>query len=77
MGKVILGAIVGIGAIAAAPFTGGGSLLGVTSLTATLSASLNGIGPGLVSVAGGIVGAAVADGLKAEPEEDPCTKDDG
>ena len=39
-GKVLAGVAIGVGAVAAAPFTGGGSLLGA----ATLGASLSGAG---------------------------------
>ncbi len=36
-GKILAGAAVGVGAVAAAPFTGGGSLLGGASLIASLT----------------------------------------
>lgn len=64
VGRIILGAMIGVGAVAAAPFTGGGSVLGTT----TLSASLSGIGAGLASIFTGLVGAAIADGLADEAE---------
>jgi hypothetical protein len=60
-GKILTGVAVGVGAVAAAPFTGGGSLLGGASLIASLS------GAGTIAAAvgagalGGVVGAAVAD----------------
>jgi hypothetical protein len=60
-GKILAGVAVGVGAIAAAPFTGGGSLLGgatlITSLTGagTIAAA---VGAGAV---GGVVGAAIAE----------------
>ena len=38
--KILGGAVLGVGAIAAAPFTGGGSILGA----ATLASSLAGVG---------------------------------
>ena len=45
MDRIILGAAIGVGAIAAAPFTGGGSVLGA----ATLAVSLSGIETGLAA----------------------------
>ncbi len=66
MGRIVLGALIGVGAVAAAPFTGGGSILG----TATLSASLAGIGTGIATLAAGFVGAAIADGLGDEADCD-------
>ncbi len=64
MDRIILGAALGVGAIAAAPFTGGGSVLGA----ATLASSLSGIGTGLAAATAGVVGAAVADGMADEEE---------
>ena len=66
MERIVLGAALGIGAVAAAPFTGGGSVLGA----ATLAGSLSGIGTGLAAVTAGIVGAAIADGLGDEADYD-------
>lgn len=66
MDRILLGATLGVGAIAAAPFTGGGSLLGA----ATLAGSLSGIGTGLAAITAGIVGAAIADGLGDEADLD-------
>ncbi|MBK5261261.1 MAG: hypothetical protein JJE17_01660 [Peptostreptococcaceae bacterium] len=56
-GKILVGAFIGVGAIAAAPFTGGGSVLA----GATLASSLLGAGgvAAVVSIAGGAAGAAV------------------
>ncbi len=64
MDRIILGAALGIGAIVAAPFTGGGSVLGA----ATLASSLGGFGTGLEVATAGLVGAAVADGMADEEE---------
>ncbi len=64
MDRIILGAAIGVGAIAAAPFTGGGSVLGA----ATLAVSLSGIETGLAAATAGLVGAAVADGMADEEE---------
>ena len=50
--RIILGAMLGVGAIAAAPFTGGGSVLGV----ATLAGSLSGLGTSLAAATAGVVG---------------------
>ena len=59
MERALLGAAIGIGAVAAAPFTGGGSVLGA----ATLAGSLSGIGTGLAAAGAAIVGAALADDM--------------
>ncbi len=66
MERILLGAALGVGAIAAVPFTGGGSVLGA----ATLVGSLSGVGTGLAAVTAGIVGAAIADGLGDEADFD-------
>lgn len=60
LGKCILGATIGVAAVAAAPFTGGGSLFG----GATLAASLSGAGAiaGIAGVAGAAGGAMVQGG---------------
>ncbi|MCO4170376.1 hypothetical protein K8D10_00985 [Aeromonas veronii] len=52
--KILGGAALGVGAIAAAPFTGGGSLLGA----ATLASSLAGAGTIAAAVGAGAAGAA-------------------
>ena len=52
-GKVLAGALIGVGAVAAAPFTGGGSLLGAATLAGSLT------GAGAVAAGAGAVGAAV------------------
>ena len=59
MERVLLGAVIGIGAVAAAPFTGGGSILGA----ATLAGSLSGIGTGIAAATAGFVGAAIVDNI--------------
>ena len=59
LGHVLMGAVIGVGAVAAAPFTGGGSLLGA----ATLAGSLSGVGTGIAAATAGFVGAAVADAM--------------
>ena len=64
--RIILGAVLGVGAVAAAPFTGGGSVFGA----ATLAGSLSGLGTGLVAATAGVVGAALADGMADEEEWD-------
>ena len=66
MDRILFGAAVGIGAVAAAPFTGGGSVLGA----ATLAGSLSGIGTGIAAITAGVVGAALADGLGDESDCD-------
>ncbi|MCP5142512.1 MAG: hypothetical protein H6926_00540 [Chromatiales bacterium] len=60
-GKVLAGIAVGVGAVAAAPFTGGGSLLGGASLIASLSGAGTIAAAVAAGLAGGAVGAAVAD----------------
>ncbi len=68
-GKILTGAVVGIGAVAAAPFTGGGSLLGGVSLIASLSGAgtiAAAVGAGIV---GGGVGAAMADSDENEMKQ--------
>jgi len=65
-GKILAGVAVGVGAVAAAPFTGGGSLLGGASLIASLTgagAIASAVGAGTV---GGLVGAAIADSNENE-----------
>ena len=64
--RIILGAILGVGAVAAAPFIGGGSVLGA----ATLAASLSGFGTGLAAATAGVVGAALVDGLGDDADFD-------
>jgi len=67
-GKILAGVAVGVGAVAAAPFTGGGSLLGGASALASLA------GAGTIAAAtgagltGAVVGAAMADSDEKEKE---------
>ncbi|MGI2122393.1 hypothetical protein ACRN9J_09360 [Shewanella baltica] len=73
-GKILAGVAVGVGAVAAAPFTGGGSLLGGASLIASLTGAgtiAAAVGAGAV---GGVVGAAVAD---SDHNEKKQIKDQG
>ncbi len=63
LGYATGGAVVGVGAVAAAPFTGGGSLLGAATLATSLAgaagvATATGAG---VAVAGGVAGKVIAD----------------
>ena len=73
-GKILAGVAIGVGAVAAAPFTGGGSLLG----GATLAASLTGAGAVAAATGAGVVGAVagakLADG---EEQEKKNIKDEG
>ncbi len=62
--KVIGGAVIGVGAVAAAPFTGGGSILGAVSLAASLS------GAGAIAAGAGVVGAAAGAALGRKEEEE-------
>lgn len=52
LSKVLLGTAIGVAAVAAVPFTGGGSLLGGASIIVSLA------GAGAVAGAAGVVGAA-------------------
>lgn len=63
-GKIILGTLIGVGAIAAAPFTGGGSVLAGFSLAASL-AGAGGIAVG-AGLAGGLAGAAIGEKEKKD-----------
>lgn len=71
VGKVIAGIAIGVGAVAAAPFTGGGSLLAGAGLVGSLAgAGALAVGAGLV---GGIIGGAIDEfltylGLKGKVE---------
>lgn len=65
LGSILAGAFIGVGAIAAAPFTGGGSLLAGASLAGSLA------GAGTVAAAAGAAGAgALAGAAISEIEED-------
>lgn len=57
--KILGCAALGVGAIAAAPFTGGGSVLGAASLVASLTGA--GAAATAAGVAGGVAGAAWSD----------------
>jgi len=65
-GKILAGVAIGVGAVAAAPFTGGGSLLGAATLASSLAgtgAVAAAAGAGMV---GGAAGAIVADSSKTK-----------
>jgi hypothetical protein len=57
-GGVVVGAVVGVAAVAAAPFTGGGSMLGAATLAASL-AGTGGVAAG-AAFAGASAGAAIS-----------------
>lgn len=66
-GRILAYAMIGVGAVAAAPFTGGGSLLA----GASLGASLAGAGTVAAAVGAGAIGAGIAaNGVKKEKEKD-------
>lgn len=65
-GKILAGVAVGVGAVAAAPFTGGGSLLG----GATAIASLTGAGTIAAATGAGLTGAAVGAALADSDEQE-------
>lgn len=69
-GKILTGAVIGVGAVAAAPFTGGGSILGTAALTSSLAgagtiAAATGLG-----VAGAAIGGAMSDNDREEGKEE-------
>lgn len=59
LGKIILGAGIGVLAIAAAPFTGGGSVVGGVTLASSLAGAGTIVAASSAAVAGAAVGAAV------------------
>lgn len=62
--KIIGGIVLGVGAVAAAPFTGGGSVLGAATLAGSLTgAAATAAGAGVV---GGIAGAAMGEKEKED-----------
>tara|TARA_Y100001001_G_scaffold156989_1_gene174479 strand:+ start:716 stop:1345 length:630 start_codon:yes stop_codon:yes gene_type:complete len=65
-GKVLAGVAIGVGAVAAAPFTGGGSLLGA----ATLGASLSGAGTIAAASGAGLAGAAAGKAMSSREERE-------
>lgn len=67
LGKCILGATIGVAAVAAVPFTGGGSLLGGASLTMSLAGAGTVAGVcGAAGAAGGVVAQGVEDIKKSK-----------
>ena len=68
LGKIITGAAIGVGAIAAAPFTGGGSLLAGATLVESLA------GASVVAAGAGLLGAG-AGAISASMEEDEHIED--
>ncbi len=69
--KVLGGIAIGVGAVAAAPFTGGGSVLGA----ATLLGSLTGAGAIASAVGAGTVGAAAGVALSVKEKNDQTSKE--
>jgi hypothetical protein len=68
--KIMTGAAIGVGAVAAAPFTGGGSILGAASL----AASLAGAGTIAVAAGAGAAGAAAGAALSSKEKNDRIKK---
>lgn len=64
-GKILTGVAIGVGAVAAAPFTGGGSILGA----AALGSSLAGAGTLAAAAGAGVAGAAIANSISDSDEE--------
>lgn len=71
-GKILGLAVLGVGAIAAAPFTGGGSILGA----ATIAGSLAGAGTIAAAAGAGAVGAGVGYALSRKEEEEEQDKNE-
>lgn len=65
--KILTGAILGVGAVAAAPFTGGGSLLAGASLAASLTGA--GVAAGAAGAAGAFAGALAHEMDEMDHEE--------
>lgn len=65
-GKILTGVTIGVGAVAAAPFTGGGSILGA----ATALGSLAGAGTIAGAVGAGVVGGAVGSAISDKEEKE-------
>lgn len=68
--KILGCAVVGIGAVAAAPFTGGGSILGAASLAGSLAGTTAVVGAVGAGVVGGAIGAADSELDEDEKIED-------
>lgn len=68
-GKILTGVLVGIGAVAAAPFTGGGSVLAGASLVASLTGGTAIAAAAGAGLAGGIAGSAMGNKEKKEKEQ--------
>lgn len=64
--KVLVGVGLGVGAVAAAPFTGGGSIFGAASLAGSLAGA--GMAATAAGAAGGAVG-AIASAVESDEEE--------
>ena len=62
--KVLGGIALGVGAVAAAPFTGGGSIIGAASLAGSLA------GAGAIAAGAGVVGGVAASALSKKEEEE-------
>ena len=69
IGKVLGLAALGVGAVAAAPFTGGGSLLGAATIGASLA------GAGAVATGAGLAGAAAGAYLTEQEKEENRKKE--
>lgn len=66
VGKILCFSVLGVGAVALAPFTGGGSILGA----ATLGASLTGAGTIAMAVGAGMTGAVAGVTLSKKEDEE-------
>ena len=70
-GKILGLAALGVGAVAAAPFTGGGSILGAV----TLAGSLAGAGTIAAAAGAGVAGAAAGYAMSRKEEEEKKSKE--
>lgn len=68
-GKILGMAALGVGAVAAAPFTGGGSLLGAASIGASLA------GAGVVAAGAGVAGAAAGAVVSSYEDDEKKTQE--
>ncbi len=68
LGKILIGAAIGVGAVAAAPFTGGGSILAGTSLAGSLTGAATVAAAAGAGTLGAVSGAAISDIEEEERE---------
>lgn len=69
IGKILGFAALGVGAIAAAPFTGGGSILGAVTLASSLA------GAGVLATGAGVVGAGVGMAFSKKEQDEKAKQE--